>query len=217
MKPLDANKPYTFSQIGKLNIASDDLLAEYGYSFSRNIIELESYTGTLDRLTETRRRIDEILFYIDLTNEAARREVLIAPVITDIVHYTHAQLRIEYSINVSNWLQGNLDYFLKTQTNLLVVEAKQEDITKGFNQMAVEMISLDQWEKTPAVELQPVLVGAVTTGELWRFGTLNRQSKHITQDLSLYRVPGELEMVERILSAILINHKDTKDTKEDKV
>jgi len=209
MKPLDANKPYTFSQIGKLNIASDDLLAEYGYSFSRKIIELESYTGTLDRLTETRRRIDEILFYIDLTNEAARREVLIAPVITDIVHYTHAQLRIEYSINVSNWLQGNLDYFLKTQTNLLVVEAKQEDITKGFNQMAVEMISLDLWEKTPAVELQPVLVGAVTTGELWRFGTLHRQSKHITQDLSLYRVPGELEMVERILSAILMNHKDT--------
>ena len=214
MTILDTNKSYTFSQLGKLNITSDDLLAEYGYSFSRNLIELETYTGTLDRLTETRQRIDEILFYIDLTNEAARREVLIAPLITDIVHYTHAQLRIEYSINVSPWLQGNLDYFLKTQTNLLVVEAKQEDITKGFNQMAVEMISLDQWEKTPAVELQPMLVGAVTTGEVWRFGTLNRQSKHITQDLSLYRVPGELEMVEPFLCAILMNHRGAEDTEE---
>ncbi|NEQ84867.1 MAG: hypothetical protein F6K26_33380, partial [Moorea sp. SIO2I5] len=50
---------------------------------------------------------------------------------------------------------------LRTTTNLLVVEAKQEDLTNGFTQMAVELIALDQWEKCPSVEQQPQLFGAV--------------------------------------------------------
>ena len=203
MSILDPDRAYTFSQVGKLNVTTDDLLSEYGYSFSRGLCHLPAHAGELGRLAETRRRIDEILPYVDLSNEAARREVLIAPVVTDIVYYTHAQLRIEYGIKVSNWLQGEFDYFLRTYAHLLVVEAKQEDITKGFNQMAVEMISLDLWENAPSLEQQPLLVGAVTTGEIWRFGLLDRQTKHVTQSLSLYRVPEDLESVERILIGIL--------------
>ncbi|WP_337907119.1 hypothetical protein [Iningainema tapete] len=148
--------------------------------------------------------MEEVLPYFDLTNEQSRREMLIAPVMEDLIHYTRAQLRIEYTIKVSNQLQGDLDYLLRTKTNLLVVEAKQEDLTNGFTQMAVELIALDQWEKSTLVEQQPELFGAVSTGTIWQFGVLHRQEKLITQELTLYRVPTDLEPLTRILVAALL-------------
>jgi hypothetical protein len=45
----------------------------------------------------------------------------------------------------------------------------------------------------------------VTTGDIWKFGLLNRTEKHIIQDLNLYRVPADLEDLLRILIGILIN------------
>ena len=208
MSILDPEQSYTFSQLGKLTVPTDDLLAEFGYRFSRRHIELphakDELSGPLAQISETRQRIDRILPLADLANETSRRETLIAPVITDIAITTQAQLRIEYAIAVSNWLQGIFDYLLlKSPGPLLVVEAKQEDLTKGFNQMAVELIALDQWEKSPSVEAYPTLMGAVTTGDIWRFGCLDRVNKHITQHLSLYRVPEDIESVERILIGIL--------------
>ena len=123
--------------------------------------------------------------------------------ITDIAIQTHAQIRIEYAITVSSWLQGIFDYLLLQPNGpLLVVEAKQEDLTKGFNQLAVELIALAQWEKAPPADQHPQFMGAVTTGNIWQFGLLDRHNKHITQSLSLYRVPEDIEEVERILMAV---------------
>jgi len=44
-----------------------------------------------------------------INSEAARRELLIAPLLLDGVHYTRAQLRIEYPLTVTEQLQGSLD------------------------------------------------------------------------------------------------------------
>jgi hypothetical protein len=203
MSLLDPNRPYTFSEIGKLKAPTDELLAEYGYSLERTLLDLPQYQGELDRLQERRERIEEVLPYIDLTNEQSRREMLIAPLMTDLIHYTRAQLRIEYVLKVSHQLQGELDYLLRTKTNLLVIEAKHEDLTNGFTQMAVELIALDQWEKSTSVEQQPQLVGAVSTGTVWQFGILHRQRKLVTQELTLYRVPTDLEPLMRILVAAM--------------
>jgi hypothetical protein len=203
MPLLDPNRPYTFSEIGKLKAPTDELLAEYGYSLERTLLDLPQYQGELDRLQERRERIEEVLPYIDLTNEQSRREILIAPLMTDLIHYTRAQLRIEYVLKVSHQLQGELDYLLRTKTNLLVIEAKHEDLTNGFTQMAVELIALDQWEKSTSVEQQPQLVGAVSTGTVWQFGILHRQRKLVTQELTLYRVPTDLEPLMRILVAAM--------------
>ncbi|NEO38417.1 MAG: hypothetical protein F6J90_19590 [Moorea sp. SIOASIH] len=203
MSLLDPNRSYSFSEIAKLKTPTDEILAEYGYSLERSLLNLRQYQGELDRLQERQSRLEEILPYLDLTNEQSRREMLIAPVMADLIHYTRAQLRIEYSIKVSNQLQGALDYLLRTTTNLLVVEAKQEDLTNGFTQMAVELIALDQWEKCASVEQQPQLFGAVSTGTIWQFGILHRQDKLITQQLTLYRVPTDLEPLTRILIAAL--------------
>jgi hypothetical protein len=72
--------------------------------------------------------------------------------------------------------------------NVVVIEAKQADLTRGFTQLAVELIALDQWTNSDA----PLLYGAVTTGDVWRFGVLDRAGKRVTQDLNLFRVPEDL-------------------------
>ena len=66
-------------------------------------------------------------------------------------------------------------------------------------QLAVELIALDQWIESE----QPILQGAVSTGNIWQFGQFNRQSREVTQDLDLYRVPADLEDLLRILVRIL--------------
>jgi hypothetical protein len=37
-----------------------------------------------------------------------------------------------------------------------------------------------------------ILYGAVPTGDVWKFGMLDRASNHITQDLNRFRVPEDL-------------------------
>jgi hypothetical protein len=201
-KPLDLNQSYTFNQIFELKIEVDELVAEFGYSLTRKRLNLPQDSGELDRLSEVRERIEEVLPYVNLANARTRREILIAPVVLDLVHYTHAQLRIEYPIKVTEQLQGCFDYLLRTQTSLLVIEAKQEDLTNGFTQLAAELIALDLW--TNSTE-QPELVGAVTTGTIWQFGVLHRATKHIDQGLDSYRVTEDLEPLMRILVKALLN------------
>ncbi|HEY9725733.1 MAG TPA: hypothetical protein V6D50_04715 [Chroococcales cyanobacterium] len=179
----------------------DALAADFGYSLKRSRLALPQYSGELDRLEQLRDRLEEVLPYVNLANEATRREVLIAGVVLDLIHYTHAQLRIEYPIKVSEQLQGLLDYLLRTQNNLLVIEAKQEDLTNGFTQLVAELIALDKWQDSTQ---QPILLGAVTTGTVWQFGRLHRETKEIDQGLDLYLVPDDLDPLMRILVQALI-------------
>lgn len=196
MKILDENTAYTFSKIFDLKIPADELAEYFGYRLTKTTLALPQYRGELDRLEELRSRIEEVLPYVDLSNEASRREILIGKVATELIHYTKAQLRIEYPIVVTQQLQGALDYLFRSQTELLVIEAKRQDLDYGMTQLVAEIIALDQWDRTPE---QATLLGAVTTGKLWEFALLHRQEKTIEQGLGSYRVPEDLEPLMRIL------------------
>jgi hypothetical protein len=196
---IQPEQSYTFSDYFKLNFAPQDILAYFGVSLQRRSLKLPQYSGTLDRLTELKSRIEESLPRLSLTSEMARREFLIAPVLTDILHYTQATLNVEYLVNVSNQLKGYLDYLLQNQQTFLVIEAKNEDLERGFVQLAIELIALDQWIESD----QPILYGAISTGNIWQFGKFDRQTRAITQDLDLYRVPADLNDLLRILINIL--------------
>ena len=206
MPLLNPNQTYTFSRYFELGFEASELAAEFGYSLTRKVLNLQQFPGELDRLQELTERLEEILPYVPLTSELARREIIIARVVTELIHYTRAELRIEYPLSVSNQLQGNLDYLLRLNsphTQLLVIEAKYEDLTRGFTQLVAELAAIDQWEKSPDVLTQPVLVGAVTTGTIWQFGTLDRTVKHFQQGINSYRVPEDLEPLLRIMIAAL--------------
>ena len=201
---LDPNRSYTFSNYFDLNVDAFDLVAEFGYSLVRTQLQLPQFLGQLEQIDALRERIEAILPYVDLVNETARREVFIAPIVSELVRITHARLSIEYPLQVTPQLQGSLDYYLRTQTHLLVIEAKQADLTRGFTQLAIEMIALDQWTDSNQLEI----LGAVTTGNIWQFGLLHRNSKQINQGLNLYRVTEDIEAVIRILLAALKSNTD---------
>ena len=201
---LEPNRSYTFSNYFDLNADVFDLLAEFGYSLTRSQQLLPQFLGSLEQVEILKERIDAILPYVDLVNETARREIFIVPIVSELVRITHARLSIEYPLQVTPQLQGSLDYYLRTQTHLLVIEAKQADLTRGFTQLAIEMIALDQWTDSNQLEI----LGAVTTGNIWQFGLLHRNSKQINQGLNLYRVTEDIEAVIRILLAALKSNTD---------
>lgn len=205
MSILDSNQSYTFSRYFELGFEASELAQEFGYSLTRKTLNLPQFPDELDRLGELRARIEEVLPFVPLTNELARREILISRVVTELIHYTQAELRIEYNLKVSNWLQGNLDYLLRVKSvnQLLVIEAKYEDLTRGFTQLVAELVALDQWSGSTTVDQQPILIGVVSTGTIWQFGRLDRNTKHFEQGINSYRVPEDLEQVMRILVAAL--------------
>jgi hypothetical protein len=196
---LKVNESYTFSKYFELAFDPEDILAELGFTLERIQLSLPKFTGELDDLG-LRQRIEQDLIYVDLTSETARREVIIGPVLLQICRITQAKLKIEYPINVNNLLKGSLDYYLQAKNNILVVEAKNADLARGFTQLAVELIAIDQWINLDI----PIIYGAVTTGDIWKFGFLKRQEKQIIQDINLYRVPTDLDELLRIILGIIL-------------
>ncbi|MDJ1172258.1 hypothetical protein PMG71_22775 [Roseofilum sp. BLCC_M154] len=198
---IKPDQSYTFADYFKLNFAPQDILAYFQVSLQRRSLQFPQYTGTLDRLLDLKNRIEESLPRLSLTSEMARREFLIAPVLTDLLHYTQATLNVEYPIVVSHQLKGSLDYLLQSDGVFLAIEAKNEDLERGFVQLAIELIALDQWIESD----QTLIHGAISTGNIWQFGQFDRHSRQMTQDLNLYRVPADLEDLLRILVQTLNN------------
>jgi hypothetical protein len=192
---IQPDQAYTFADYFKLNFAPQDILAYFGVTLQRQSLDLATYTGPLDRLADLKTRIEESLPRLSLTSEMARREFLIAPVLMDVLHYTQATLNVEYPVAVNHQLKGSLDYLLQNQETLLVIEAKNEDLERGFLQLAIALIALDQWIESD----QAILHGAISMGNIWQFGQFHRQHRQVTQDLALYRVPADLEALLRIL------------------
>ncbi|MDQ3250593.1 MAG: hypothetical protein M3Q45_15480 [Chloroflexota bacterium] len=190
----------TFSDYFKLNVEIDELLAYFGYSFEFAKCNLPTTQIEPSRTQNLHTRLEQSFSLVGFTNETARREFLIAPVLLEVALQTHAKIRVEYALEVTEQLRGTLDYYLQARNNLLVVEAKNADLQKGFTQLAVELIALNQIANPDLLSLY----GAVSIGDIWRFGVLNRQAKQVTQDLTLYRVPTDLADLLAILVAILV-------------
>lgn len=199
-KILDVEQSYTFRSYYEMPYEIEDILAEFGYRLERSQVNLAQFQGLVPGCDRLAQQLRQRLNYVSLSSEAARRETFIAPIVMDAAELSLAQVRIEYPLNVTNWLKGTLDYYLYQGQQLLIIEAKQADLVKGFKQLAVELIALDQAEKTD----QPILLGAVTTGEVWMFGQLHRSDRLIMQNTKLYLVPDELEALLRILVQALL-------------
>ncbi|MFN7355346.1 MAG: hypothetical protein ACK5UZ_08425 [Pseudanabaena sp.] len=165
------------------DVEVQDLVKEFGYSFERKWLNLPQYTGELDRSPQTQERIEEILPYVSLTSDRAKREILVSPIIRDLIHYTKAKVRIEYPIQVTEKSQQILDYFIKSNQCTVITFAKGADTDFGMTELIASLIALDRWLEDPP---QTNIIGAVTTGRTWEFARLNRQSKHIEQGLEMY-------------------------------
>jgi hypothetical protein len=204
---LKKDKRYTFSDYFELNNPTEEIVAELGYALKTEILRLPSAPADESAVAEMRAFFIETLPRITLTSEVAKREFLVAPVLREVVRRTQARLAVDYPIEVSDKLNGSLDYLLRAERELIVIEAKKSDLDKGFNQLAAEMIALDQYIEDGGSAAE--LYGAVTVGELWRFAALKRPAKLLLRDLSTYRVPEDLNDVLSILRGILRSETET--------
>jgi len=202
---LNPNETYTFSKYFELPFDIEDILADLDCRVDRASLTLPRYSEALDRLAALHEQIQDGIRYVGITSEQARREFLIAPVVREVCRTTQQRVRVEYPVVVNNWLKGTFDYYFQAN-NLLVIEAKRENLDNGFTQLAAELIALDQWTDRET----SLLYGAVTTGQDWRFGVFHRQERKILEDLKLYRVPEELETLLRILAGILLGNEEPK-------
>jgi hypothetical protein len=199
-KPIiSPEEEYTFSDYFRMRASTEDILEYFGYSKRNDRIELPQSMRELPTLENLFAQIEDALLHISLENEITRREFLIAPVMAYTRRQTQSKLRSEYWFEFNHQLKGSLDYLLRRQRNLLVVEAKNADMSRGFTQLAVEMVALDKADETE----QEIIYGAITTGNIWQFGELDRRNKTVIQDITSYDLLQDLEKLVRIFIEIL--------------
>jgi hypothetical protein len=183
------------------DVEAQDLAKDLGYSFERKWLKLPQYTGELNRSPQTQERIEEILPHVSLTSDRAKREILVSPIMRDLIYYTKASVRIEYPIQAKEKSQRVLDYFIKSTQCAVISFAKGADTDYGMTELIASLMALDRWlEDLP----QTNLIGAITTGRSWEFARLNRQSKHIEQGLEVYDFLKNFDTLMRILVQVVI-------------
>lgn len=189
MAILDKDKIYYFSEFIDLPQPPEEILAELGFQLRIESLELptanKSNCSVLDALKSS---LWKRLQLTPLTSEQARRETLVSPVLFTVAEQLELKLLIEYPVSGKR-AKGTVDYLLRGKENLLVIEAKRDDLTRGFTQLAVEMVEMS------------CPYGALTTGTIWQFAKL--EERVIYQDINLYRVPNDLEELIAILLGIL--------------
>jgi hypothetical protein len=196
-KILQEYREYSFRSYFELPYETDEILAEFDYSLIKAELCLPHTSRELGEIDSLKQRIRATLPFLSLSSETARRESLVSPVLLDIVRYCQCQLRFEYTLNVNSWLKGNLDYLVQSNQDLLVIAAKNDDMTRGFTQLAVELIAMSH------VADKNIFYGAVTMGDVWRFGKLDPSKQTIFQDVNLFRVPDDLEDLIKVMVGIL--------------
>lgn len=178
----------------------DAILKALGYIYLTGRIPLPRHKEPLDFVAELERKIEGSTGRFTLTSESAKQQLFIAPLLLELTDRFEFMVRIEHPINVSPALRGSLDYLLDSgDGNLVLIEAKLGDMYRGFKQLSAELVALDQWTDSES----PRLYGAVTIGNVWQFAVLDRQAKTVTQDVALFKIPGDLEDLTRVIVGIL--------------
>lgn len=167
-------KKYTFSDYFDFN--NPPIANEFGYQFETQRLDFTPAKAL--NVSEIKKLQDvfyENLPKITLNSEMAKRDFMIAPLLWEIIRHVKAKINVEYPIEIDDKLGGLLDYLICSEQEIIVIEAKKGDVEKGFNQLIAELIAMDKYQSDN--ESLEFLYGAVSIGELWRFGILNRQAK----------------------------------------
>jgi hypothetical protein len=128
-------------------------------------------------------------------SEKARSELIIAPILVDLRRQLKEQISlfsgIDFTVDLTKGLNGICDFIITKSPEILmltapviiVVEAKKENINAGLGQCAAEMVAAQIFNEQAATEIK-IIYGAVTTGSIWQFLKLEKQTLSI--DLSEY-------------------------------
>lgn len=174
----------------------DLALAELGYTLhiSDPFIPISQIAvpATLRPLLDTLRKA------YDLGNEQAKREAIVGPILGMAATAVGAA-RIQTETPVyTEAVGGTVDYWITGHHTVLVVKAKDSDIERGLGQLAAELIAT-----IAQPDVVPPAYGIVTSGELWRFATVDETTKTIMAERVIYAVPLQLDEVFQRVCAML--------------
>lgn len=202
---VPAKPSLTFSDYFDLDYDIEDILAYFGYSFLKQHRNLPHTTRELTSLNYLQTWLENNIFHVTLTSEAAKREFLIAPVLSVVADIVPATIKVEYPLHTTEYLTGKLDYYLEAKHQLLIVEAKNANLERGFTQLAVELIALNlRFQEDQTIEQ---FYGAVSVGQIWQFAVLDRATQCVIQDVNFFSIPKETTELVRVLVAILENER----------
>ncbi len=196
---LREDRSYTFADYFGLAYPTKDIVAEFGYTFQFKKLDLPRRPLPKGALSDLIESFYRRLPHVSLNSEAAKREFLISPILLALLDYVDFDIEIEYPININEKLKGTIDYFVKSDQNLVIIEAKNADLERGFSQLAVQLIAMDQY----AEHTSDLIYGAVTVGNIWQFGFLERARHLVCKDIDAFLVPSDIEDLFAVFIAVL--------------
>lgn len=133
---------------------------------------------------------DNVPLALALSNDKARSELVIAPILLELWRIQDRRLGLfsgaDFPVDPAAGLTGVCDFIIArfpeqlviTAPILMLVEAKNEDMKRGYGQCLAEMIAAQRFNARRGDEVA-IIHGAVTTGSTWRFLQLENRSARI--------------------------------------
>jgi len=84
---------------------------------------------------------------------------------------------VDFTVKPELGLNGSCDFIISDSSDLLIIAAK-ENIKNGLGQCTAEMLAAQLFNEEQGNEI-PAIYGAVTTGEIWKFLRLEKQTVSI--------------------------------------
>src|SRR6266849_2343713 len=121
---------------------------------------------------------------LKVSTEKARSEFIIAPILAELWLLQDQQVGlfsgVDFTIDPARGLAGVCDYIITRSPEqyfiqapvLMLVEAKNEDMKRGYAQCLAEMLGAQAFNAREGVEGDKIY-GVVTTGSIWKFLVLD--------------------------------------------
>ena len=82
---------------------------------------------------------------------------------------------------------------------MAIIEAKRDDLQKRLTQVIIQAIAYSRLTKCDGV-----IYAVVTTGNIWQFARVNPQDKIAVEDIRVFSLPDQIELITERLINILI-------------
>ncbi|MCL1471525.1 hypothetical protein [Argonema antarcticum] len=180
--------PYSDFNLEKVQKAFDLTILEDLDLFA-NVPELEP-TPLLGEFLQNNAQLA-----LKINTEKARSEMIIAPILLDLKKQFVSKISlfsgVDFNVDFERGLNGTCDYIISNSTEqlflkspvIILVEAKKENIVAGLGQCASEMLAAQVFNEREGNNI-PVILGAVTSGNIWKF--LQLSEKQLRVDVTEY-------------------------------
>ena len=191
---------------------SDFSIRKAKQSFNLTLIEGSSFFPRIEPVAANPYLVEflqeSLPLAVAMGSEKARSELIISPILFEVRKILDRKISFfsgeEFTVDPSVGLNGTCDFLIRKSPSQLIieapavviVEAKKENLKGGLGQCMAEMVAAQRFNEANQQPTQ-VVYGSVTSGNLWSFLKLEKQT--VTIDLTDYLVPP----VEKLLGILV--------------